>query len=98
SQNRSHHGRAANDEQRTTTGDNPMNITLASISIPLPAASPPSAKAIAKNEKAARDFEALLLTPVLDALEKTFSGSEDSKTPGASDFRLMGTEALAQAM
>ncbi|MGO9862239.1 MAG: hypothetical protein ACLPLR_01400 [Terriglobales bacterium] len=75
-----------------------MNITLASASIPLPSASLPSAKAIGKNEKAARDFEALLLTPVLDSLEKTFSGNEDSKSPGASDFRLMGTQALAQAI
>ncbi len=75
-----------------------MNITLAATAIPLSSTSPPSAKAIGKNEKAARDFEALLLTPVLDSLEKTFSGSEDSKTPGASDYRLMGTQALAQAI
>jgi Rod binding domain-containing protein len=75
-----------------------MNITLASAASPLPSASPPSAKAIGKNEKAARDFEALLLTPVLDSLEKTLSGNEDSKTPGASDYRLMGTQALAQAI
>jgi peptidoglycan hydrolase FlgJ len=53
----------------------------------------------AKNEKAARDFEAMLLTPVLDSLQKTFSGdSEDSKTPGASDYRLMATQALAQSI
>src|SRR5271157_2919129 len=75
-----------------------MNITLPATAIPLPSASLPSAKAIGKSEKAARDFEAVLLTPVLDSLEKTFSGSEDSKTPGASDYRLMGTQALAQAM
>src|SRR5271157_6121398 len=80
------------------TGDNLMNITLASSSIPLPAANPPSAKAIMKNEKAARDFEAMLLTPVLDSLQKTFGGDEDSKTPGASDYRAMGTQALAQAL
>jgi Rod binding domain-containing protein len=81
-----------------------MNITLASTSIPLPAASPPAAKAfskhdVLKNEKAARDFEALLLTPVLDSLQKTFAGdSEDAKTPGASDYRSLGTQALAQAI
>ena len=61
-----------------------MDITLASTAIP-PPANPPSAKAVAKNEKAARDFEAMLLTPVLDALQKTFAGNEDAKTPGASD-------------
>jgi Rod binding domain-containing protein len=74
-----------------------MNITLASTSL-LPTANPPDAKAVAKNEKAARDFEAMLLTPVLDALQKTFAGDEDAKTPGASDYRQMGTQALAQAI
>jgi Rod binding domain-containing protein len=80
-----------------------MNITLAATSSALTASSPPDAKSvaknIAKNEKAARDFEALLLTPVLDSLQKTFAGdSEDSKTPGASDYRQMGSQALAQAI
>jgi Rod binding domain-containing protein len=76
-----------------------MNITLASTSIPPPVANPANAKAAVKNEKAARDFEAMLLTPVLDSLQKTFAGdSEDPKTPGASDYRQMGSEALAQAI
>jgi len=76
-----------------------MNITLASTSIPTPAANPAAVKAALKNEKAARDFEALLLTPVLDSLQKTFAGdSEDSKTPGASDYRQMGSQALGQAI
>jgi Rod binding domain-containing protein len=60
-----------------------------------------SKKDIAKNEKAARDFEAVLLTPVLDALQKTFSSfgaSSDSTTVGANDYRQMGTEALAQSI
>jgi Rod binding domain-containing protein len=76
-----------------------MNITLASISIPPPTpAKLPAAKALGKNEKAARDFEAMLLTPVLDSLQKTFGGEADSKTPGASDYRLMATQALAQSI
>ena len=81
-----------------------MNITLASTSIAPPAANPAAAKSVLrndvlKNEKAARDFEALLLTPLLDSLQKTFAGdSEDSKTPGASDYRQMGSQALAQAI
>lgn len=50
-----------------------------------------------KNGKAARDFEALLLTPVLDSLQKTFAGSDD-KTVGASDYRHMATQALTQAI
>lgn len=75
-----------------------MNISFPSISIPS-AAKPSDAKTIAKNEKAARDFEAMLLTPVLDSLQKTFAGdAEDAKTPGASDYRLMATQALAQSI
>jgi len=35
---------------------------------------------------------------VLDALQKTFAGDEDGKTPGASDYRQMGSQALAQAI
>lgn len=75
-----------------------MNIQSASAPIPLPAANLPSAKAVTKNAKAARDFEALLLTPVLDALQKTFGGNDDAKTTGASDYRALGTQALAQSM
>ena len=57
------------------------------------------ANPVAKNEKAARDFEALLLAPALDALQKTFAGtSEGSNAPGADDYRQMGTQALAQAI
>lgn len=81
-----------------------MNITLASASIPPLAANPPAAKPFltrdaVKNEKAARDFEAMLLAPLLDSLQKTFAGtSGDAKTPGASDYRLMATQALAQSI
>ena len=80
-----------------------MSIALTAISVPRTAASPPDAKTVARNvaksEKAARDFEAVLLTPVLDSLQKTFAwDSEDEKTPGASDYRAMGTQALAQAI
>ncbi|MGA2353195.1 MAG: rod-binding protein [Terriglobales bacterium] len=75
-----------------------MNIQSAATTTPLPAANLPSAKAVTKNVKAACDFEALLLTPVLDALQKTFGGDDDAKTTGASDYRALGTQALAQAM
>jgi Rod binding domain-containing protein len=69
---------------------NPANMT---------AANPASLKTVLKNEKAARDFEAMLLTPVLDSLQKTFGGtSEDANIPGASDYRQMATGALAQAI
>jgi Rod binding domain-containing protein len=80
-----------------------MNITLTSTSVPLPAPNPTALKAaskndVAKNEKAARDFEAMLLTPVLDSLQKTFAGDSEDKTTGASDYRQMGSQALAQAI
>ena len=81
-----------------------MNITRASISNPLPLANPPAAKAVlkngaVKNEKAARDLKPCCSRRCSTALQKTFAGdSEDSKTPGASDYRHMGTEALAQAI
>jgi len=76
-----------------------MNISLSASVDPMTTMNPPDARAVAKNEKAARDFEAMLLTPVFDSLQKTFSGdSEDAKTPGASDYRAMGTQALAHAI
>ncbi len=77
-----------------------MIIKLASTSIPPPSANPPNPKAVLKNQKAACDFEAMLLAPVFDALQKTFAGGmeKDDKTPGASDYREMGTQALAQAI
>jgi Rod binding domain-containing protein len=54
---------------------------------------------VRKDVKAARDFETLLLTPVLDSLQKTFAGiADDDKTPGASDYRRMGTEALTKSI
>ncbi len=75
-----------------------MNIALSSTYSPLSTANPLAVKALGKSEKAARDFEAVLLTPVLDALQKTFAGDPEDKTPGASDYRMMGTQALAQAI
>jgi peptidoglycan hydrolase FlgJ len=72
------------------TSRNPQNMT---------ATSPAALKAGLKNEKAARDFEAMLLTPMLDSLQKTFAGhSGDANIPGASDYRQMATAALAQAI
>jgi len=81
-----------------------MNVSLLNASLsanrnPASAANPAAVKAALRNEKAARDFEAMLLTPVLDSLQKTFAGnSEDANAPGASDYRLMGTQALAQSI
>ena len=60
----------------------------------IPTSSPPLGKA----QKAARDFEAMLLTSLLDSLQKTFSGPSEDGSAGASDYRLMGTQALASAV
>src|ERR1019366_9678194 len=70
--------RMSNDHRRQL-----MNVTHASTAMP-PSANLLSVKAALKNAKAARDFEAMLLTPLLDSLQKTFAGdSGDSKTPGS---------------
>ena len=50
---------------------------------------------LGKGERAARDFEAILLTQLMDSLEKTFSCVAQDPTPGASDYRHMATQALA---
>jgi len=71
-----------------------MNVSLAPSLPRMATASPP----VGKGEKAARDFEAILLASLLDSLQKTFSGGADDATPGASDYRLMGTQALASAI
>jgi Rod binding domain-containing protein len=59
---------------------------------------PTSRPALGKTENAARDFEAMLLTSLLDSLEKTFCGASDAGFAGADDYRLMGTQALAAAV
>ena len=77
------------DTNTNFTSRNPSNMT---------AADPAALKTVIKNEKAAGDFEAMLLTPVLDSLQTTFAGSsEGANIPGASDYRQMATAALAQA-
>jgi len=85
----------------TFTNSTRTNVTSRSLRNPpnMTAADPTALKAALKNENAARDFEAMLLTPVLDSLQKTFGGnSEEANIPGASDYRQMATEALGQAI
>jgi Rod binding domain-containing protein len=50
-----------------------------------------------KAEKAAVDFEAILLASVMESLSKTFSGTSDD-TPGMQDYSSMGSQALALAV
>ncbi len=81
------------------SGVEKMSISLTSTWSGMSAAKTPAAKAVAKSDKAARDFEALLLTPVLESLQKTFSATEsDTQSVGADDYRRMSIQALGQAI
>jgi len=68
---------------------------------PLSAPFSGAAAAALKNSKvetAAREFESVLLTSLFDGLQKSFSFDAQDDTPGAADYRLMGTRALANAV
>ena len=74
----------------------PMNASLSGALRPLTTSPPPGGR----TEKAAREFEAVLLASLFDSLQKSFcfDPQDDANTPGASDYRLMGTRALAEAV
>jgi Rod binding domain-containing protein len=75
-----------------------MNLSLANGALPVTAVTaPPPA---GKTEKAAREFESVLLTSLFDSLQKSFAfdAQDNDGTPGAGDYRLMGTRALAEAV
>ena len=75
-----------------------MSLTITADAAKLFVATPAPVRT--KAEKAAQDFEAVLLGSLLDSLQKTFDGSpksEDAPT-GSGDYGLMGTQALAAAM
>ena len=71
-----------------------MDVTLSPALSRIGTDSPP----IGKGEKAAHDFESLLLTSLFDSLQKTFAWDHEDGTPGAGDYRLMGTRALAETV
>jgi len=71
-----------------------MNLTITTHATHLPA--PPSPPG--KLEKAAQDFEAVLLGTLLDSLQKTFSGNPEEGPAGSGDYAFMSTQALASAM
>jgi Rod binding domain-containing protein len=53
----------------------------------------------ARVGKAARDFEAFLLSSLLRSLRQTVSGdSGENAGPGQDDYSYMGTQALASAL
>jgi hypothetical protein len=53
---------------------------------------------LTRGAKAAREFEAQLLGPLLESLEKTFAAVPGGNTPGADDYNYLGTQALASAL
>jgi Rod binding domain-containing protein len=72
-----------------------MSLSIPSDSVRIPAMSAP---AKSKAEKAAQDFEAVLLGSLLESLQKTFAGSSEDSLVGSSSYAQMGTQALASAM
>jgi len=61
---------------------------------PIVTTNPPSGK----GEKAAREFEAILLTSLLEALQKSFAFDPKDSSPGCNEYRELGSQALAGAM
>jgi Rod binding domain-containing protein len=72
-----------------------MNLSIAADRARFPA-TPAAGKA--KAEKAARDFEAVLLGSLLESLQKTFAGTPEDDASGTSNYAVMGTQALASAL
>jgi len=61
----------------------------------LPLATP----ALAKGQKAAREFEAQLIGTVLESLEKTFAAVPGQRAmAGEDNYNYLGTQALASAL
>lgn len=71
-----------------------MNIAPTASSSGIMTMAPP----MGKTEKAAREFESLLLTSLFDSLQRSFAFDPHDQTPGADDYRLIGTRALAEAV
>lgn len=72
-----------------------MALNISSAITALPAAQPATKM---KAEKAAQDFEAVLLTSLLDSLQKSFAGTADESSAGSDSYAAMGTQALASAI
>jgi Rod binding domain-containing protein len=71
-----------------------MNVSLTpTSSFPV---MPASGKA--KAEKAAQDFESVLLASLLQSLQESFAPSSEEDSAGSSHYSLMATQALASAL
>jgi Rod binding domain-containing protein len=72
-----------------------MSLCIPSAPLSRPAA-PPAAKV--KADKAAQDFESVLLTSLLESLQKSFTGNAEDGSPGSDNYAAIGAQALASAM
>jgi len=72
-----------------------MNLSIAPQIARIPSAQPLGK---VKAEKAAQDFEAVLLGSLLESLQKSFAGASQDMPVGSDNFAAMGTQALAAAM
>jgi len=69
------------------------------ISMPTQLAQVPTAhRPPEKMEKAAQEFEAVLLGPLLESLQKTFSAIGEGGALGSGDYSFMSAQALASGM
>jgi Rod binding domain-containing protein len=71
-----------------------MNVDLTSALSHHAVSAPPAGR----GAKAAREFESVLLTSLFESLQKSFAFDPQDSTPGASDYRLMGSRAMADAV
>lgn len=72
-----------------------MSLCISSAAQCQPAASP---AAKLKAEKAAQDFESVLLGSLLQSLQKSFIGKSEDGAAGSDNYSVMGAQALASAM
>jgi len=73
-----------------------MNLAIERLA-PLQASSQSAAAAPAKAEKAAADFEGILLHSLLEKLQSTFAGIREDDASGG-NYAALGTQALASAI
>jgi Rod binding domain-containing protein len=72
-----------------------MNFSIASAPARL-AAAPPAVPG--KAQKAAQEFEAVLLGSMLESLQKTFAGTAQADSPGSDNYAALSTQALASTL
>lgn len=76
-----------------------MNTTPLTPAATLPPDLATPSATLTRGAKAAREFEAQLISSLLESLEKTFAAVPgENPMPGVDDYNYLGTEALGQAL